>query len=272
MSVSPKSTPLGASRQLELMRAATRLEYRQTDQGPLHAHVFAPDGHRGMTDGGAIVFFHGGFWDHPMAAQFAPQCLHYASLGITAITIETRVSGTHGTGPMEALDDMRACLQWLAASSDLRIDPQRVVLGGSSGGAWLALQAVLPKKDRPRWTPAGVVLFSPLLDTTRGAVAQRFPDAQVARELSPLRQIRRRLPPMLICQGTADRVTPHADALRFAKAMKWRFNRLECVEFENAQHAFFNFNVSQLHYELSLNAADRFLVDLGLLTADPRPA
>jgi hypothetical protein len=41
------------------------------------------------------------------------------------------------------------------------------------------------------------------------------------------------------------------------------------VDFENADHTFFNFNVSELYYEVSIKAADQFLVDLGLL--DPAP-
>ena len=48
----------------------------------------------------------------------------------------------------------------------------------------------------------------------------------------------------------------------------WR-NRFELIDFERADHSFFNFNVSHDRFEATIGAADRFLVDLGLLEPDP---
>ena len=47
--------------------------------------------------------------------------------------------------------------------------------------------------------------------------------------------------------------------------LRWRRNPCELVDFERADHSFFNFNVSHKNFELTLAAADRFLVDRGLL-------
>jgi hypothetical protein len=47
--------------------------------------------------------------------------------------------------------------------------------------------------------------------------------------------------------------------------MRWRRTKIEVVEFEDADHSFFNFNVSDRHYEWSVSAADRVLVELGIL-------
>jgi acetyl esterase/lipase len=80
--------------------------------------------------------------------------------------------------------------------------------------------------------------------------------------------VRRKLPPILICHGKSDRVTPFKDARRFVKALRWRRNSVELLDFEKAEHSFFNFNVSDLHYELTLKAVDRFLVGQGLLEVD----
>ena len=64
-------------------------------------------------------------------------------------------------------------------------------------------------------------------------------------------------------------MTPFAAVEKFHKSMRWRRNKIEVVEFENAEHSFFNFNVSDRHYEWSVAAADRFLENLGLLPPAP---
>ena len=114
------------------------------------------------------------------------------------------------------------------------------MLAGASGGAFLALQQVMPKPIKHAAAapiePRALVLFSTLLDTTTSNFAKRFPDASTAKQLSPLRQLRRKLPPMMLCHGKSDRVTPYENARKFAKAMKWRGNRVELLEFENAEH------------------------------------
>ncbi len=268
--ISP-TPPLGQSRQREMMKTATTLAYFQTPEGPLHAHFFVPHDFESGQRRTTVIFFHGGFWDNPMPTQFVPQCLHFATRGAIAISVETRVAGVHGTGPVEALEDVGILLAWLAEHAEnFGIDPGRLVLAGTSGGAWLALQTALPK-TAPPIAPRALVLFSPLLDTTRKSIAARFPDSATARRHSPLRQVRRKLPPMLLCHGKSDRVTPFDDARRFVRALRWRRNDAELLEFEKAEHSFFNFNVSELHYELTLKAADRFLVGQGLLEPDELP-
>lgn len=257
-----------------MLKSATTLAYRQTDQGPVQAHFFVPPdfvpGQRLPT----LIFFHGGFWDTRMPTQFVPHCLHFASRGALAISVETRVQTVHGTGPAEALEDVRALLRWLAGNAaTFCIDTDKVVLCGASGGAFLALEQVLPKfapgdPDAPALTPRALVLFSALLSTTEGQVTQRFETPREARLQSPLRQVRRGLPPMLLFHGKNDRVTPFDDARKFTKSLRWRRNPVELVDFDNADHSFFNFNVSGLHYDLTLKAADRFLTDHGLLVPD----
>jgi len=256
-----------------MLKSATTLSYLETPEGPLRAHFFVPSDFVPGERRAAVVFFHGGLWDTPMATQFVPQCLHFASRGAIAVAVETRVQSLHGAGPMEALEDVSKLFAWLAEHGEnFGIDPGRFVVGGAAGGAFLALQQVLPKPAKgealPELTPRALILFSSLLDTSVASIAKRFPDARSARLHSPLRQVRRGLPPMILFHGKRDRVTPFDDARRFVRALKWRRNRVELVDFENADHSFFNFNLSELHYELTLKAADRFLVELGMLEAD----
>ena len=100
---------------------------------------------------------------------------------------------------------------------------------------------------RPSLTVGSVTIVRPLLD--------RFPDHATAKRLSPLKSVRRKAPPMILFHGKKDRLTPFATVEKFYKSMRWRRNKIEVVEYENADHTFFNFNVSDQHYEWSVAAA-----------------
>jgi acetyl esterase/lipase len=274
MSLLQRTPLIGQARQREMLKSATTFTYHETAEGPLQAHFFTPPGFEPGDRRPLLVFLHGGFWDTPMSTQFVPHCLHFSQRGAVTVTLETRVGSIHRSGPEDALEDLRTFLHWLSTyDPHFGVDPAKVVLGGAAGGAFLALALTLPKLRKGEapaaYSPAALVLFSALLDPMARAVLPRFKDHPAAKRLSPLRAVRRKAPPMILFHGKRDRVTPFAIAEKFYKSMRWRRNKIELVDFENAEHSFFNFNVSGLHYELSVAAADRFLVDLKLL--DPAP-
>ncbi len=265
------TAPIGEARDRELLKDATTFAYRQTAQGTIHAHFFQQEeANEGMLRP-AFVFFHGGFWDSPMSTQFVPHCLHFSSRGAVGIAAETRVSAKHGTGPLEAIDDARFLVAELKRkASGFGIDPEKIVVGGAAGGAFLALHTVMPKKiateDVPHPYPAAVILFSSLLDTTpNGIASERFPDPKSAKINSPSKLMRRKLPPMILFHGRADRITPFEDAASFRRSMRWHGNKCELVDYERAEHSFFNFNVSSAHFDMTIAAADRFMVECGIL-------
>ncbi len=268
----PKATLLGAAKDREMLKDATTRVYAQRPEGDLEAHLFFPEkpssGLRAV-----VIFFHGGFWESSMPGQFVPHGLHFASRGAVAICAETRVSSKHGTGAMEAIDDARELILWVRQhAEELQIDPQRVIVGGSAGGASLALMTAMPKeKFLPTaggfdCCPQALLLFSALVELKNHAQASaRFPDAKSAKQSSPLRMARRKLPPMLFFHGKVDRIAPFAAVQAFQRKLRWRGNRCELVDFEKEDHSFFNFHVSHGHFERTVRAADHFLVELGLL-------
>ena len=277
MSLLSKVPPIGQKRQAEMLKTATSLTYLETPQGPVQCHFFVPSDFVSGQRRPVVIFLHGGFWDGSMPTQFVPQCLHFASRGAIALAVETRVESIHGTGPMECIEDLNTLLAWLTEHAEnFGIDLEKVVIGGASGGAFLALQEVLPKEKMkgkepeltPSITPAALLLFSSVLDTTREGLLKRFPDKKTAKKLSPLKLIRKGLPPMILFHGKQDRVAPYADAQKFARVVKRKRNKVELIDFDKAEHSFFNFNVSELYYELTLKAADRFLVEHGVLLPD----
>ena len=271
MSILSKVPPIGQKRQAEMLKSATSLTYLETPEGPVQCHFFVPSDFVSGQRRPVVIFLHGGFWDGSMPTQFVPQCLHFATRGAIAVAAETRVEGINGTGPLDALEDIQTLLKWLTEHAEnFGVDPEKLAIGGASGGAFLALQQVLPKgaTDSATISPAALMLFSSVLDCTKADIAKRFPDGKTAKKLSPLKMVRKGLPPMILFHGKQDRVTPYADAQKFAKLVKRKRNKVELIDFDKAEHSFFNFNVSELYYELTLKAADRFLVDQGLLPED----
>ena len=266
-----KSPPIGEARERELLKDATTYVYRETAQGPLHVHLFFPADWSPDDRRPGVLFFHGGLWEAPMPTQFVPHALHFAHRGAIGITVETRTFNSHRTGPMEAIEDAHGLLLWLTENASyLGLDAARIVLGGAFGGAFLALShGMLAEQPAAIAPPAAMILFSPLVNTTpKGLASERFPDLKTAKKLSPTALIRKKLPPSIIFQGAADRTLPLEHVERFAKGMRRKRNRCDFIEFPGAEHSFFNFNVSQHHFELTLRDADRFLVDLGLLAPE----
>lgn len=274
MSLLQRTPLIGQARQREMLKSATSFAYSETPEGPLHAHFFTPPGFEAGDKRPLVVFLHGGLWDTAMATQFVPHCLHFAARGAVPVTLETRVFSTHRTGPLDALADLKAFLAWVKSyEHHFGVDQDKIVLAGAAGGAFLALAMTLPKLQKGElpavYSPAALLLFSSILDSTVKPVVDRFPDTATAKRLSPLKAVRRKAPPMMLFHGKKDRAAPFVHVEKFVKSMRWRRNKIELLDFENAEHSFFNFNVSDLHYELSVAAADRFLVDLGLLQPPP---
>jgi acetyl esterase len=223
-------------------------------------------------------FFSSG-WDHGQVSQFAPHCVYFASRGMITVAFEYRVQQKHGTGPLEAIEDVRDAMLWLRMNAEpLGINPNQIVaLGGSGGAHAIASIAMLaPPLKRGEALPDihpqpnALILFNPVLDTSKhGFGLERFPDAASAKQHNLIRAIRKELPPSLLLHGTADRVVPFVGSYDFARKARRKKNICRLIEFEGAGHGFFNFNVSFERYEASLMAIDEFLIELGILVADP---
>jgi len=271
-SILQRVAPIGEARDREILKDAATYVYTQRPQGDVLAHIFLPPS-ADPEPRPVVVFFHGGFWDAPTPTQFVPHCLHFANRGAVAVAAETRTSVKNGTGPLEAIEDARDLIRWLRHNADtFNLDPNKITIGGAGGGAYLALLATMPKPkylppiDGLDCYPQALILFSSLVNTaTKGPASDRFPDAKTAKRLSPTSLIRRKLPPMIFFHGKSDRITPFDEVDKFRRRMRWRGNSCTLVDFERADHSFFNFNVSHKDFERTIGAADQFLVDHGQL-------
>ena len=261
-----------------LLNEAQMHVYKTVNGQDLTAYVFHPKDqarHGGQGPHPAVAFFYSSTWDSGLISQFAPQCLYFAHRGMVAILFDYRVSSRHGTSPTEAMQDARSALRWLRINARaLKVNPDQIIAAGGAAGAQLAASAAMLEGfddlgDDPATPckPDALILFNPILDTTRkGSELEKFPSKAAAKAASPIHHARRKLPPMLIFHGTADRVIPCETSRKFCRKLRWRGNDCRLSTFDGCGHGFFNFNVDATLYELTLNAADAFLVEKGFLS------
>lgn len=100
--------------------------------------IYSPEGSRPAR--GAVVLVHGGSWVKGDKADFAPQGRQLAAAGYVAVSINYRLAAD-AAWPAQR-DDAIEAVRWIRAHApDLRVDPERVVLVGSSAGAHIATSA-----------------------------------------------------------------------------------------------------------------------------------
>jgi acetyl esterase/lipase len=276
----PTRTPDVLDRNYALLQQAEGYVYKTVDGIDLGAYIFRPGGTEPPPGGWPVaLFFCSSTWDNGLVSQFAPHAMYLASRGMAGILIDYRVTARFpGCTPMQAAADARSAVRWTREHAvDLGIDPLKVAGCGGSAGAHAILSAALSSETEDEGedasipcAPNALVLYSPILDTgPKGIFIDRFPDKKSAFRTSPMRGVRRKLPPMLIIHGTTDRVVPFEQSVRFKKKNWWRRNVCHLLPYASQGHGFFNFNFDVRLYELTLNDLDRFFVERGFLPPNP---
>jgi len=257
--------------------------YKVVDGVELAADIFHPGD---SSTGSAIAFFHGGGWTGGTPAQFHPQCLHLASLGMLALSFEYRLiehEERPAATPFECVADGRSGLRWLRSrAAELGIDAERIAAGGGSAGGHVAAACGLigesgaadPDRDNDRdrdldvsAVPDALVLYNPVIDTT---LTGWTPGAEMLgdreEELSPTHWVKPGAPPAILFHGTADEAVPFENTERFTRLMAEAGNDCELVGFEGESHGFFNEGRGDgTGYERTLEATVGFLERLGFL-------
>ncbi len=245
----------------------------------LKIHIFEPARRGTRKPLPAIVFFFGGGWVQGGPGQFFHHCEHLAAEGMVAMSAEYRVRNRNGTTPYECVKDGKSAIRWVRRhAAELGVDPHRIAAGGgSAGGHVAACTAVIEDHEEAGEdlsvpsVPDALILFNPVLDTTKkGFGWRRFPPGKDT-ELSPCHHVRPGLPPTLIFHGTADTTVPFENVRRFQRLMREAGNICEVVPFEGKKHGFFNYGRGRDHasYNATIREMDAFLRRLGWLPPAP---
>jgi acetyl esterase/lipase len=155
--------------------------------------------------------------------------------GITALLADYRTQERFGTLPMDAVDDALCAWQWLEEqATSLRLDPQRVAVGGMSAGGYLALRAAIGAQ---KLSPRALVLFFPVSDfgPAGHAAASRHFNLDLT-GLSILPMLPARVPPAIIFHGTDDQLVPFGNSAELQQQLQATGNRCDLVALPGQPH------------------------------------
>jgi acetyl esterase/lipase len=222
--------------------------YKTVEGIGLKLDIFEPAGLKVTDQRPAIVFFFGGGWSSGSTRQFYQQAEFMAAQGMVAVSADYRVKARNKTTPFECVQDGKSAIRWVREhAAELGVAPNRIVAaGGSAGGHVAACTGIIPdeqemgKKLPFSSVPNAMILFNPVLDTTKaGYGAKEFrPERQT--DISPCHHVRKGIVPTLILHGTADRTVPFENAQRFTRLMQEAGNSCSLIPFEGRDHGFFN--------------------------------
>ncbi|MEU0114511.1 alpha/beta hydrolase [Streptomyces bobili] len=186
---------------------------------PLELDLWLPAHGPGGQPVPLVLFVHGGAWrrgrredmGYRMRGWRPGPFARIAAAGLAVASVDYRLSG-EAVFPAP-LDDLRAALRWLGLRApELGTDTGRTAVWGESAGGHLA--SLLALSEGPARLSGAVAWYAPS-DLTRGAADAETPEAlllgaapadvpRLAREASPVAQIRPGAPPFLLVHGEDD--------------------------------------------------------------------
>jgi alpha-L-fucosidase 2 len=211
----------------------------------------------------AVIIAHGGGWEAGDKVTYAtPLFEPLAKAGFAWFSIDYRL--TPQVRNENQLEDLREAIRFVRSNAKrFKVDPNRIaILGESASGQMVAQLATekisgvaavvsfygvydfLPMATSfaPRSIPARLFGVSELNDQTR-ATMKRF---------SPFYQVKAGMPPLLLVQGTADRL--HAQAVAFEKELDRVGASYDVIDVAGAPHGVENWegHVEWLGYKTKL--------------------
>jgi len=212
---------------------------------PLSLDLYVPTHPRGPSP--VFVFFHGGGWVTGSKEGVSLHLLPWMTAGWAVANVEYRLA-REASAPAAAWDARRAVRWVVDHAAENGLDKNRLVLGGMSSGAHLALLtgmgAELPASMDDDGDPIGPVRASAIVNWfgisdvaallqgerprayARRWIGSRSDALELAQELSPLRWVGPQTPPVVSIHGDQDPTVPYEQSLRLRDA-------LECAGISN---------------------------------------
>lgn len=253
------------------------LVFKTTPQGDLKLNVFRPQDWKSADRRPAILFWFGGGFTKGTITAFSRQSTYFATRGLVCICAEYRVKDVHGTDIDKCVEDARSAMRWTKGhTSQLGIDPEKIVASGGSAGGTLALSVTLAdgpdaKDDdlQVSTRPAALVLFNPAQGQAIAGIAQRIQAAddekkRVGEFLSAIDRPRKDQPPAIMFFGTDDRLLRASHD--FCAKTGEIGAQCELWTAQGQGHSFFN---RPPWYSATLRQADLFLGSLGYVQGEP---
>lgn len=233
------------------------VQYCTAEGKPLLMDVFIPK-HRNGVPTPAVLWIHGGGWDHgDKSGHSSAQFL--ANEGFVTATLSYRLSGD---SPFPAaIEDCKCAIRFLRASAPkYGIDPDRIGVAGSSAGGHLAeLVATADQsaglEGNGGWSNVSskvqaAVSYYGVSDLTmpfppdtvqvivkflRGTEKEK---PELYRKASPIVYVSKDDPPLLLVHGENDDGVPFDQSVRMADAYRRTGPPVEFIAVKNAGHDF----------------------------------
>ena len=190
-----------------------------------------------------VIFnIHGGGWNKGTKEAQGGFDMYF-KMGFAVVNVEYRLS-QQATAPA-AVEDVRAAMLYVVKhAKDFNIDPNKIVIMGSSAGAHLALMCGLLQHDSrfdgqykkvKKYNIVAIIDKSGITDvwdwaygknkTSKSAtmwLGARDKDEPFAKTVSPIYYINKKSPPTYIVHGDADAIVPYQQAV----ALKSKFDEV----------------------------------------------
>ncbi len=212
----------------------------------LLVHIVRPDGWSAEDKRPGWIHFFGGGWVKGTTKSSIGWARSAAKRGYVGFAPDYRVRNRHSSKPEDSVADARAALRWIQDNAEeLGIDKTRIVVSGNSAGGhlalWTAIEHAPPGSDpseSPLVKPAGLILSSPVSDTSpeSGYAPERLGDHPL--ELSPVHQADEKMPPILLLHGDADKVVPYQQAVNLNARLLETGNDVTFVTVPGGGHNF----------------------------------
>lgn len=155
-----------------LMPEAEPHHYVTRGEQELPLYFFAPANPSGEP-AGLLVLFTGGAFKKGAPTGFYRQALDYSANGMAVVLVKYRGTETDDATVLDAYRDGRDAVTWLREhAGELGIDPDKIVVGGSSAGTMIALALATldflhEEAGHDLGRPDGLLLY----DLAMGAIA-----------------------------------------------------------------------------------------------------
>ena len=236
-----------------------KITYKEVDGKAFQLHVFEKDNFAtAASNRGCIVFFFGGGWNSGDPKQFYSQSRALADLGMVAMSAEYRVTSRDQSKVIDCIADAQDAVAYVRShAAELKIDPERIAVGGGSAGGHLAAavatlnyRGTQPGRSKADYRPNALVLFNPALvlapvdsleSTARKQIAgleARIGDKPES--ASPYHHLNKDLAPTIIFHGRADTTVPFATVEIFSSKAKELGVDCRLMGYDGEGHGFFN--------------------------------
>jgi acetyl esterase/lipase len=214
-----------------------KIVYKQLGNRQLSVDVFYSALSQKKNDNTAIAFFHGGGWVFGDPSEFYEACRRFARKGFVTFSFQYRLSRNADGSyphpeitPVESTKDARSAIRWLRENAGmLKINPDKIVVGGQSAGGQLALGTALLDTineitDNLKISPVpnALLLYSSNVNTMEAWVDMLLGNRrEEIWSISPYHNLKKQMPPVIEFRGDEDdQVLPYTVEMFKAKMQK----------------------------------------------------